>query len=146
MHTVLALLHFVRNWHRLGYPSLIARFMRPTWGSPGTDRTQVGPMSAPWTLLSGMSFGVLSLASVHPLHEPWKYRDKSHSKNIQKIIQQQKYRAPQIYIHILRDISYKNHIGKQNKVWQCHLNPPLYEYFIIQLYFQRYWFTSLVIT
>ena len=31
----------------------IARFMRPTWGPPGAYRTQVGPMMAPWTLLSG---------------------------------------------------------------------------------------------
>ena len=34
--------------------SQIARFMGPTWGPPGADRTQVGPMLAPWTLLSGM--------------------------------------------------------------------------------------------
>ena len=34
--------------------SLIARFMGPTWGPAGADRTQVGPMLAPWTLLSGM--------------------------------------------------------------------------------------------
>ena len=34
--------------------SLIARFMGPTWGPPGADRTQVGPMWATWTLLSGM--------------------------------------------------------------------------------------------
>ena len=27
--------------------------MGPTWGPPGADRTQVGPMLAPWTLLSG---------------------------------------------------------------------------------------------
>ena len=33
--------------------SLIARFMGPTWGPHGADRTQVGPMLAPWTLLSG---------------------------------------------------------------------------------------------
>ena len=33
--------------------SLIARFMGPTWGPSGADRTQVGPMLAPWTLLSG---------------------------------------------------------------------------------------------
>ena len=32
--------------------SQIARFMRPTWGPSGADRTQVGPMLAPWTLLS----------------------------------------------------------------------------------------------
>ena len=34
--------------------TLIARFMGPTWGPSGTDRTQVGPMLAPWTLLSGL--------------------------------------------------------------------------------------------
>ena len=32
---------------------LIARFIGPTWGPSGTDRTQMGPMLAPWTLLSG---------------------------------------------------------------------------------------------
>ena len=31
---------------------LIARFMGPTWGPSGADRTQVGPMLAPWILLS----------------------------------------------------------------------------------------------
>ena len=33
--------------------TLIARFIGPTWGPPGADRTQVDPMLAPWTLLSG---------------------------------------------------------------------------------------------
>ena len=33
--------------------SLKARFMGPTWDPSGADRTQVGPMLAPWTLLSG---------------------------------------------------------------------------------------------
>ena len=27
--------------------------MGPTWGPPGSDRTQVGPMLVPWSLLSG---------------------------------------------------------------------------------------------
>ena len=36
-------------------PSQIARFMWPTWGPPGTGRTLVGPMLAPWTLLSRIS-------------------------------------------------------------------------------------------
>ena len=31
----------------------IAKFMRPTWGAPGSCRPQMGPMLAPWTLLSG---------------------------------------------------------------------------------------------
>ena len=34
--------------------SQIARFMGPTWGPPGSSRPQMGPMLAPWTLLSGM--------------------------------------------------------------------------------------------
>ena len=33
--------------------TLIARFMGPTCGPSGADRAQVGPMLAPWTLLSG---------------------------------------------------------------------------------------------
>ena len=33
--------------------NLIAKFIRPAWGLPGADRTQVGPMFAPWVLLSG---------------------------------------------------------------------------------------------
>ena len=33
--------------------TLIARFMGPTWGPSGADRTQVGPMLALWALLSG---------------------------------------------------------------------------------------------
>ena len=31
----------------------IARFMVPPWGPPGSCRPQMGPMLAPWTLLSG---------------------------------------------------------------------------------------------
>ena len=30
----------------------IAKFMGPTWGPPGSCRPQMGPMLAPWTLLS----------------------------------------------------------------------------------------------
>ena len=32
----------------------MTRFMGPTWGPPGSCRPQVGPMLAPWTLLSGL--------------------------------------------------------------------------------------------
>ena len=31
----------------------IAKFMGPTWGPPGSCGPQMGPMLAPWTLLSG---------------------------------------------------------------------------------------------
>ena len=31
----------------------ITKFMGPTWGPPGSCWPQIGPVSAPWTLLSG---------------------------------------------------------------------------------------------
>ena len=45
------------NPHPLKYarhPSQIAKFMGPTWGPPGSFRPQMGPLLAPWTLLSGV--------------------------------------------------------------------------------------------
>ena len=41
--------------------SIIARFMGPTWGTSGADRSQVGSMLAPWTLLSGFEHCKLSV-------------------------------------------------------------------------------------
>ena len=41
------------KWPRWLFP-LIARFTRPTWSPSGTDRTQMGPMLVPWTLLLGL--------------------------------------------------------------------------------------------
>ena len=41
--------------------SLIERLRGPTWGPSGADRTQVGPMLAPWTLLSGVSHNYFDL-------------------------------------------------------------------------------------
>ena len=56
----------VLGWHFIWWPfpiqvhldhackhTLIERFMGPTWDPSGADRTQVAPMLAPWTLLSG---------------------------------------------------------------------------------------------
>ena len=44
---------------------LIARFMGPTWGPSEADRTQVGPIFATWTLLSGV-LHMLLLRQVRP--------------------------------------------------------------------------------
>ena len=38
--------------------SQIAKFMGPTWDPPGTCRPQMGPILAPWTLLSGLLHNV----------------------------------------------------------------------------------------
>ena len=46
---------------------LIARFMGPTWGPSGADRTQVGPMLAPWTLLSGSCIGTFVCRGLWPI-------------------------------------------------------------------------------
>ena len=41
--------------------SQIAKFMEPTWGPPlEFCGPQIGPMLAPWTLLSGMSIDSIS--------------------------------------------------------------------------------------
>ena len=48
----------LQSWHRHLHWSIhtqIAKFMGPTWGPPGSCRPQMGPMLAPWTLLSGYS-------------------------------------------------------------------------------------------
>ena len=37
----------------LSFPTQIAKFMGPWWGPPGSCRPQMGPILAPWTLLSG---------------------------------------------------------------------------------------------
>ena len=39
--------------HHNNINTQIVKFMGPTWGPPGTCRLQMGPMLAPWTLLSG---------------------------------------------------------------------------------------------
>ena len=49
--TVLTICRACR-YHLMAF--LIARFMGPTWSSPGASRTQVGPMWATWKLLSGL--------------------------------------------------------------------------------------------
>ena len=46
-----------RNRKSVTRRTQIVRFMWPTWDPPGADRTQMGPMLAPWTLLSGNPFG-----------------------------------------------------------------------------------------
>ena len=42
--------------YHLSLSSQIARFMGSTWGPPGSCRPQMGPMMAPWTLLSGIHY------------------------------------------------------------------------------------------
>ena len=59
----LVLFYFLGEWVLIGETkqvfvskvTQIAKFMGSTWGPPGSCRPQLGPMLAPWTLLSGKS-------------------------------------------------------------------------------------------
>ena len=54
IQTTLLLQEVYPVWVTWNWPSQMAKFMRPTCGPPGACRFQVGPMLAPWTLLSGL--------------------------------------------------------------------------------------------
>ena len=55
------------QYTRLQY-TLTATFVGPTWGPAGADRTQVGSMLAPWTLLSLYVYVFVSVNFVPRLH------------------------------------------------------------------------------
>ena len=68
-----ALVLTITNSEIVPQVSLIARFMGQTRGPSGADRTQVGPMLAPWTLLSGIIIKwlhIMKLDGTKPLHAP----------------------------------------------------------------------------
>ena len=50
---------------------MLARFMGPTWGPSGADRTQVSPMLAPWTLLSGEDWKHLKTELLRNYNKHW---------------------------------------------------------------------------
>ena len=67
--------------------TLIARFMGPTWGPSGTDRTQVGPMLALWTLLSGKISYVISVFTQTLIYAlPDDYSQKPYSRIIGSLL------------------------------------------------------------
>ena len=43
----------ISEWSDKSEPTQIAKFMGPTWDPPGSCQPQMGPMLAPWTLISG---------------------------------------------------------------------------------------------
>ena len=59
------------------WPPQITRFMGTTWDPSGADRSQVGPMLAPWTLLSGS----ISSTSSCIQHGTVKYRAQARQRS-----------------------------------------------------------------
>ena len=55
--------------------SQIAKLMGATWGPPGLCRSRMGPMLAPWTLLSGIllfyAYSYVSVAQSEILYSPY---------------------------------------------------------------------------
>ena len=74
-----------REWNICTYNvSPIAMFMEPTWGPSGANRTQVGPILAPWTLLSG-----IIIVRDHVYMQTWYLDDRLISDNVIKSIKRQ---------------------------------------------------------
>ena len=60
--------------------------MGSTWGPSGADRTQMGPMLAPWTLLSGIRVLQKKRGRAHGEHKPVSYIGKHcYQTNICKV-------------------------------------------------------------
>ena len=57
-------------WWNLSITSQIAKFMGPTWSPPGFCGSQMGPMLAPWTLLSGMGSKIIFCNHSHISERP----------------------------------------------------------------------------
>ena len=49
--------------------SQIAKFMGPRWGPPGSCRPLMGPILAPWTLLSGIPYSSSTYQVLHGTHK-----------------------------------------------------------------------------
>ena len=58
------LLPYMLATHRVPSCAQIATFMGPTWGPPVSCRPQMGPMLAPWTLLSRTCFSSCVMQSL----------------------------------------------------------------------------------
>ena len=81
---------FISKWKCMFKTALIARFMGPARGPSGADRTQVGPMLAPWTLLSGcfrLSVTNNSNCKIYPIYPMMLTKTKSirYSKQVKDL-------------------------------------------------------------
>ena len=68
--------HLICSWHHIKDNNVIAqiaKFMGPTWGPSGADRTQVGPLFAPWTLLSERVYFGMNTSKL------WEYSQRHYS-------------------------------------------------------------------
>ena len=61
--------------------SQIPRFTGPTWGPPGSCRPQMGPMLAPWTLLSGIVWRFWNSVQTSMMHNITESLHRTHCEH-----------------------------------------------------------------
>ena len=101
-------------------PTLITRFMGPTCGPSGADRTQVGPMLAPANLLSGYQFNSIQFNSIQFNSKSVYCHVSTFSTTIQKIYILYK-SSIRIQYDIIHNINYMA-MGARRPLQTCELN------------------------
>ena len=71
------------QWLWSNIEAQIARFMGPTWDPPGSCRPQMGPMLAPWTVLSGSACVISPSTKLQQTH--WSTNCVHNFRDVQQI-------------------------------------------------------------
>ena len=108
--------------------SLIARFMGPAWGPSGADRIQVGPMLAPWTLLSGVFCSPGHIAS---FIASW-WHQTSTSANIELLVMSSGGIHHAIYLKWSIHLSF-------DCIWKWHNSLPVWCYVMFHVLWYVIW-------
>ena len=66
----------ITSWLSIDFPD--SKVHGPAWGPHGADRTQVGPMLAPWTLLSGLP--IKSFNTMRLRQNGWNFADDTYKR------------------------------------------------------------------
>ena len=101
-----------------GKTTLIARFMGPTWGPSGADRTQVGPMLAPLTLLSGPIIEI-TIPYLYIMGKLCEYCVKYWPCYDETCLLYKPYIKRRWYFQIKSRIRYQAYSGFQQTWWRC---------------------------
>ena len=122
--------------------SQIAKFIGPTWGPPGSCRSQMGPMLDPWTLLSGFVLRLpwhSSMITMFNVHILWAIVLLSSRHNKRGSI------SPEFWM--LQKRNCKTGLNFQHKYACIHLYKSFiltYIYIYIYISHARCWFSLLI--
>ena len=100
----------------------IAKVMGPKWGPPGSCRPQMGPMLAPWTLLSGCIYVVRNLLHPHKFtNQWWNSLEPSKCTTPQRILNMRTYHCPSVISVLCKSWStkYNTWSSYEQNGWLC---------------------------